>query len=217
MKEKIKESDIAKHLIKWLRGYHWEVYQEVMIPHFSYIADIIAVQNNIVWIIETKTSMCLKVIAQANNWRSFANYISVATPSARDNNELLEEILKWKGIGHIKINYDDVYESISPKLFRKANTKRILNNLKEEHKTFAEAGNNSHSYYSPFKATCRNILKEVERNTGILLNDLIKNIEHHYHTPASAKTSILEWTKRGIVKGVIVKMIDNRYRFYLDD
>lgn len=216
---KIKETDIAKAVINWLKDYKWEVYQEVKIPHFSKIADIIAVQNNIVWIIETKTSLGLKVIAQAYCWRFKANYLSVATPYNRDSDtrDLIDDFLLWKGIGYLQICNSDIYESVKPKLYRKADVKSIINNLKEDHKTFAEAGNNKHSYYSPFKDTCRNILNEVTRNQGILLNDLIKNIKHHYHTPESAKSSILTWTKSGIIKGVTVKMVDRKYRFYLND
>lgn len=225
-KKDIKEIDIAKSVIKWLENYNWTVYQEVKIPNFSKIADIIAVQNNIVWVIEVKTALGLKVIAQANCWRFKANYLSVATPCNRDTDikNLVNDFLLWRGIGHLNVShntinadFNNIYESIRPKLYRKADAKSILDNLKKEHKTYAEAGNNKGSYYSPFKNTCRNILSEVSINPGILLTDLIKNIQHHYNTPESAKSSILEWTRQGIIKGVNVKMIDRKYRFYLDD
>lgn len=225
-KKDIKEVDVAKSVVLWLKEYNWTVYQEVKIPHFSKVADIIAVQNNIVWVIETKTTLGLKVIAQADCWRFKANYLSVATPSNRDTDirNLIDDFLLWRGIGRLNVNHNfinadanDVYESSRPKLNRKVNVKSILDNLTEEHKTYAEAGNNKGSYYSPFKNTCRNVIQEVGINPGILLGDLIKKIKHHYYTPESAKSSILEWTRQGIIKGVNVKIIDRKYRFYLDD
>jgi Holliday junction resolvase len=50
----IKEIDIGKALVEWLNVQHWDVYQEVKI--YSHIADVVAVRNGIVWIIECKTS-----------------------------------------------------------------------------------------------------------------------------------------------------------------
>ena len=52
--KKIKETEIAEIVIDWLEKQHWDVYQEV--PVNSGFADIFAVRNGLVWVIETKTS-----------------------------------------------------------------------------------------------------------------------------------------------------------------
>lgn len=208
------EVDVAKQVIKWLEEYHWEIYQEVKFKFTGGVADIVAVQNNLIWIIETKTILGLKVIEQADKWRYLANYVSIATPGGPNNN-FIDDILKWKKIGRIIVNENDCYEPIGAFLNRKALTDKIKKGLNEKHKTYAEAGNNKGRYWSPFKETCRQILLVVMRENGILLNDLIHKINHHYHTPASAKTSIVEWTKRGYIQGIEVRLENNKYRFYL--
>lgn len=207
------EVDVAKQVICWLKDYHWEVYQEVKFKFSGGVADIVAVQNNLVWIIEVKNNLGLKVIEQADRWKYLANYVSIAVPGGHSNT-FADNILKWKKIGSIIVNQSECYEHIRPFLNRKALTDKVKEGLKEQHKTYAEAGNNKGRYWSPFKETCRQIVLAVMREDGILLKDLIDKIDHHYHTPSSAKSSILEWTKRGYIHGIEVRLENNRYRFY---
>ena len=65
----MKETVLAEKVIAWLEDYGWDVYQEVQIFPAGEVCDIVAVQNRIVWAIETKTTFCLAVIAQAEKWK----------------------------------------------------------------------------------------------------------------------------------------------------
>ena len=72
MPEKITEADLGEKLILWLERNGWEVYQEVQFRGYGGIADIVAVRNKpggsgdkIMWIIELKKSLSLKVMEQA--------------------------------------------------------------------------------------------------------------------------------------------------------
>ncbi len=74
----MKESDFAKIVIAWLAEQHWEIYQEVQPRNYGGIADIVAVQSALVWVIECKTSLTLSVMEQASGWR--VHYRSIAVP-----------------------------------------------------------------------------------------------------------------------------------------
>ena len=211
MNNLLKETDLARVVVCWLKDYGWEVYQEVKID--ACIADIVAIQNNIIWIIECKKSMGLKVIDQAIRWKSYAHYVSIATFPRIQNVYIIEDIIKWKEIGCLTV-LNEVNEWIKPSLNRKAFTDVILKNIREEQKTFVDAGSTG-GYYTPFKDTCNKIYKEVSHNPGITLNELILKIKHHYKTPESAKHCILSWAKEGIIKHIRVQKEDGKYKFYL--
>ena len=208
------EVNLAKKVISWLEDYGWNVYQEVKIH--SPVADIVAIQNNLVWIIEVKNSLGLKVIDQAVKWGCYSHYVSVATPDRFQNRELVKEILEWKGIGSLVIdNYGEIYEDIKPSINRKAYTKDVLKSLREEQKTFSPAGSKGGGYYTPFKDTCQKIRKAIENNPGITLNELLSKVKTHYRTPASARQNILYWGKQNILIGIKVEKEGKQYKFYL--
>jgi hypothetical protein len=76
------EAEIGEAVVAWLEAQHWDVYQEVKI--YSGIADIIAVKGNLLWAIELKKSLTLKVMEQARGWRT--HFRSVAVPRPRRTN-----------------------------------------------------------------------------------------------------------------------------------
>jgi hypothetical protein len=182
------EIALAGAMVKWLMDQKWDVYQEVQMYTYGLVADIVAVQNNIVWIVECKNSMSLAIMEQAYRWRSFANFISIAVPQRQNSRGsfFAEQFLRKFGIGylirHKETNYyhDDVTEMIEPTLNRKAMTKNITNILTEKHKTFALAGNSEGKRWTPFQQTCGNILREVTKHPNITLKELISKITTHY-------------------------------------
>lgn len=183
------ETELAKGIVTWLESYQWDVYQEVQ--YRGKIADIVAVQNNIVWIIETKLTSTLKVIEQALQWKPFGHYVSVAVPT-KSGQWMFDKILELYGIGKLTSGFQ-VTESVSPQLNRKALSKKILEVLTPEHKTFFVAGNAEGSRLTPFKRTCADIVKEVKMNPGITIKELMSTVKTHYATPATARVCITKW------------------------
>lgn len=183
------ESDLAKAVILWLEDYQWEVYQEVQV--FGYTADIVAVQNKLVWVIETKLTSTLKVIEQANNWKGLAHYVSVAVPRKRDQ-LMFGKVLSLFKIGKIECDRE-VIERIRPVFNRKALSKNITRYLTPELKNYAEAGNSEGKRLTPFKKTCMEIVREVEKSPGITIKELIEKVKTRYATPATARVCITKW------------------------
>lgn len=210
----MKETELAKPIISYLEDLKWDVYQEVLIR--GPIADIVATFGKLTWIIECKTSLSLKLMEQANSWVGKANFISIAIPvKSRIGNEFIRDILKWKGVGVLTVNsYLEVNEYIRPRLNRK--TIDISKFLKQEQKTFAEAGNNLGKYFTPFQNTVLEIQKVVRNKQGILFNDLIKELNHHYKTPSTAKSCLRQWIESGIIRNIFIRKEDNLLRVYYD-
>lgn len=216
------ETALAGAVVKWLMDQKWDVYQEVQMHTYGPVADIVAIQGNIVWIVECKNSMSLAVMEQAYRWRSYANFISIAVPQRKNSRGsfLTEQILRKFGIGylmrHKETNYhhDDITEMIEPTLNRKAMTKDIMNILTEKHKTFALAGNSEGKRWTPFQQTCSNILREVTKCPGITLKELISKITTHYGSTATARICIAKWADEGAINGVCVKRNGRLIKLY---
>jgi len=198
------EKEIAKIVIAWLKNQHWVIYQEVQQYMYGPVADIVAVQGKILWVIETKTSLTFKLIAQVQRWKMNAHYVSVAVPSAKlDSGRLFaEHVLKWQGIGLFTVAGNEVGERIAPKLNRYAYKSRLIKKLKPEQQYWAEAGNANSERWTPFAETCRNIVRIVQRSPGITAKELIDGTRTHYSTPASARTCIIKWAREGIIRGI---------------
>ena len=217
------ETELAKLAIEYLKDSKWEVYQEVQVRSFGSIADIVAVQNNLIWIVECKLSLSLDVIAQAKCWSSFSHYISIAVPrSNRDNKgrRLAFKILQDYGIGCFEfghpedISYSCYAQKIKPQLNRKAMTDYITSNLCEEQKTWAEAGNSRGDRYTPFQNTTRQIVRTVNDNPGITMKELMDKIDHHYSSDICAKSSIIQWIHKDVIKGIYLEKEGKQYKLY---
>ena len=214
-----KEELLAEKVVAYLQDLHWDVYQEVKPRGFGEVADIVAVQSNRIWIIETKTSFSLAVIAQAYNWRNFAHCVSIAVPSARrySKRDFGSDILRHYGLGLLRV-YDQyegsVVEDVRARLHRNSLSKKILGSLCEEQKTYAKAGNNRGSYYSPFKRTCHEVARTVHANPGISLKSLIEKVDHHYASASSARTSLRYWAEAGKIRGIRMEKEGKFIKFY---
>ena len=219
MKNKISEIDVAKPIVSFLQQSGWEVYKEVMIRGGA--ADIIAKSGKLLWAIETKTSLSMEVIGQAYNWRDKCHFCSVGVPRGK-HNAFSETILKKFEIGCIEV-YGEVYNqdrrvtiSVDSPFHRKVDCNLVYRSLKEEQKTFSEAGSTSGNVWTPFKETVRNLIDRVRNNPGIEFKDLIRIISHHYSSYSAARNSLKKWIECGVIKEIILKNEDGKLKCFLD-
>lgn len=74
------EERIGAAVSAYLRSMEWTVYAEVQVPAAGKRrADIVAVRDGEVWVVECKTRLTWSAIAQAEAWEGWAHYRSVAT------------------------------------------------------------------------------------------------------------------------------------------
>jgi len=207
------EEQLAAAVVAWLQDLKWTVYQEVQVARGDPIADIVAVQGRLVWVVECKTTLSIALMAQAAKWRIYAHYVSVAVPipvrrpggrRIRPNRgrAFAENILRDHGIGLIDITHGEPFETIPPQLNRKPWVKQLRESLNERHLSYAPAGNAEGRRWTPFQETCDQIRREVRNTPGITLKELMGRITHHYSSSATARSCIAKWVQAGVIRGV---------------
>lgn len=208
------EQQVAIEVSDWLKSNGWTVYHEVICCNGR--ADIVAVQGSIVWAIEVKTSLTMKLLEQANDKLAHAHFTSIAVPYGKLS-KIMKEFLTHKGIGCIyvrnpntvsKRHYTNVEETVRPKLFRKT-TGRIKRAIRTEYLDCVPG--TSAPGWTPFKGTCTEAYNYVYKVGGsCLYRDMVKNIKHHYHTESGALSSFKTRIEEGLVPGLIIDRVDKK-------
>jgi hypothetical protein len=217
------EAELAAQVVEWLTDQGWDVYQEVQIRGDGSTADIVATQGPLTWVIECKLSMSLDLMAQAIDWKRDAQRISVATPGKKHEpwtkrRAFVSKVLGSYGIGWIRVTPEPQYgppcvEVLQPELNRRVK-ERFREHLREEHKTFAKAGNAEGKRWTPFQSTCESLVRYVRRNPGRTLKDIVDGVDHHYASSSSAKQSLSHWIRKGVIKGVELRREGRVLRVY---
>jgi hypothetical protein len=192
------ESELAALVITYLQDLKWKVYKEVKLKKGR--IDIVAVQDQIIWAIECKTTFGLAVLEQAYAWLGDANYVSVATPHYVSD-RFRRDLLRHYGIGALRVGHKDCTECIAPVLRRRIG-KSIRSNLHPEQLTAGIPGTSNSDYYTPFRATCRNLYAYVLEHPLCTIGEAILAITHHYRSASTAKSSMRVWLHDGKVPGL---------------
>ena len=155
------------------------------------------------FVVETKTTMCLKVIEQAFNWKSLANktFVGIPKPKNRSRKEknFALHICKMLGIGIIEVG-----STVNILLNSEYNSKYKLPPLHEQ-QLKSKAGNSKSEFYTEFKGTLLNIDKYMKDKKECDLKIVISNITHHYSNDLSAISCIKNYIKKGIIKNYKLK------------
>lgn len=216
------EQELGKKAVEYLEDLKWDVYQEVVCP--TGVADIVAVQGKIKWVIECKLSLSLAVIGQAVQHCPYFHYVSIAVPNSNSRSEksvaVAKQFLRWKGIGLFRFsdsNYGwyDQPLSLSPKLNRKAMAGHIK--LYDEQKDTVGAGSANGGHFTPFKKTSSEIQRIVKLNPGIILKYLIEQADHHYGSDSTAKQCIKHYIETGVIENIKMERDGRFLRFYPDE
>ena len=203
----------------WLRDLRWIVYQEVQAHTHGRVADIVATQGPILWVIETKLSLSLDVVEQVLKWAGNAHYVSVAVPRGTRrvqslfDHELIREVLTWKCVGLILVGEDGPAEFIHPQLRRRINVHPIRDAIRDKQQTYAPAGNAEGKRYSPFDQTCEQVAAIVGDRPGIETSELLSRLRHHWKT-STAESNLFELGKRGEIPGVEMRYENRKWRWY---
>lgn len=221
---KLTEETIATRLQNWLTAQGWDCYPEVQLRSGTRV-DLVATRGPIVHAIEVKTTASLAVLEQAMGHRRMFHLVSVATPYTKSQG--FRSVCRAFGIGWIRI-HDEVWIPEEPERWRReaqparieiapildrsahAAARRIRERLSPQHKRFSP-GNASCAYWTPYRATCEQILREVQREPrGVPLRELVRRIKHHYGSDATAVSCLRKWIQAGKVPGVVETMDGKR-------
>lgn len=209
------EQELARQVVAWLQAQHWEVYQEVSTGLLGARADIVALQGKVSWIIETKMSLSLGLLAQVSDWLGWANFVSVAVPSSQNRSRgraYAVRLLRRQGIGIIEVS-DGRLDHDAPRKFRRI-ARPIAELLCDAHKTMAKAGSARGGYATPFALTCRAVRQFVANHPGCTMGELIEDIDHHYLCDATARSCLNRWIGTSKIPDVERRHVDSRWRLY---
>jgi len=214
-REKFKsERDVAAIMIQGLRDEGWQVWQEVQGPYqLDSIADIMAIRDKLVWVVEVKKSMSLALIEQANQWKWRTHFVSVCVMDTKGESKgrrIASKILKDLGIGLFEIQpeYDEPYgrirENIQPALNRNPSKTCIkyFRDLDPVLQDFAEAGGKGSGHWTPFADTVAQLQAYIIKNPDCTFREAMEAINHHYASHSTARSSISKWLDLGKVKGL---------------
>lgn len=202
----MKEADLARDVVAYLRGMEADVHQEVAVHRGGRVADIVALTDKTVHVVECKAALSFAVIEQAMYWRYDAHYASIAVPVGKRNagRGIAFQYLEHLGLGCYEVGYGSVTQQVAPRLNRRKGIgQQVRGACCDETRSgeFAEAGTNRGGYFTPFK----NTVKEIQRvlaNGELTTRELIGKIEHHYGRDTTARSALLTWAKAGKIPGV---------------
>lgn len=197
-----KESDIADYISDYYLKMGYEVFNEVHNDNKRFKnnrADLYLKLNNETIVIETKKTFGLKIIEQCYNWKPHANKVFMCVPSAKKRNtrRFGYKMCVDYGIGVIEINKRGEVKIV---LDSNINHNPITPKLYEEQKTqIGGTKPSKDSYITPFKLTVNRIREYIKDGSKYKLNEVIKNIEHHYKNDKSGILSITKMIKYGVI------------------
>ena len=192
------EGELAAKFVQYFQDMHYDVYKEVEVCGGR--IDIVATDGHIIIGCEVKTTASLKVVEQAWNNRRYCHYSYIAVPYATGS-VFFNKVCEKFNIGKLGMNdrwtHDidkfHVYEEIKPTFNRKIMNKiKLMDFMKE-----SEAGTSN--FQTPFKQTIKSIVNYASRYPLATYNEVMENIPHHYRTISTAKSSIRNWIKKGII------------------
>ncbi len=198
------EIDVARPVVLSLQAQNWDVYQEV--PALGCTADIVAVRENVVMVVESKTSMTLSLIGQAKGWVDKAHIIYVAVPHRASDSA--SEGAKWvcslTGIGLIYVSKSGTVSSIvGARVNESANPKKILEALNPRQKDGSiPAGTSSGQTWSRWRVTVAELAELVQKNPGLSLKVALSKIKTHYSSIYSAFQALSKQALRGEIPGI---------------
>jgi hypothetical protein len=192
----VNETELARKVIQWLEAQYWDVYQEVEFPkQCSGRADIAALRDGKLWIIECKTSLTFTVLEQAQQWP--AHFRSVAIPRSKDRRgrgvayQIARNYLR---IGVIEVGPFGADQVYPPPIMREHHklAKRMIGCLRDEHKHYADAGSKSGGYFTPYRQTIETVKKFVRAMPGCTLKEIMAHLDghHHYANDTTARSSL---------------------------
>lgn len=197
------EAMLASKVVAELQRQGFKTYEEVSTGYGAKRADIVALRGPVVAVVECKVSFSMKLTDQLTGWLGLAHVVIGACGFTKLG-IASRRYLRREGIGLWMVGFDEIREEISPRLLRRADTRRIKRDLCPEMKSgeYAKAGTQG-GYWTPFQATCRDLKRVVAEHDGIELRAALKAIKHHYANERSAVSSIPDIIKRGLLDGIV--------------
>lgn len=217
------ENELAKTITAWLIADEWEVFEEIS-PWGSNSsrADLVAKRGAVIWVIETKRNFSLELLDQATGWLPYAHFVSVGIWYPKRTLGIMSRVCRNLGLGLISVRDESsgfserfqVNEQEESRFNRRAATEKIRSMLIEETRAKGEAGCGGKVFETPFKNTCRKLLRAVEESPGITLAAALRAATHHYADDRKAHINILNRLEQNVIPEIVWEKRGKDYLLY---
>ena len=219
------ETSICKAAAGWLERQGMTVYQEVRGAHRDQRADLVGELAGQTLVVEAKTRLSLELIDQAHGWIPYANQVAVAVPARKGRwDRLPHVVLRQLGIGCLAVSKADskfpqVKVHTYPRWRRvKLDELAVVSCLHTGQRTECEAGSRGGGFWTPWKATMREVATFVRSNPGCSVSELMAHVdEHHYSTAANFRRGVVRALGEGWIEGVTGVRVGKAWRLWPAD
>ena len=156
---------------------------------------MVAVKGDEYIVIETKMSMNMTLLEQGYYWKDKAHKVYICIPSKRKLNKFALQICRDFGIGLYIYRKKELVMINDSSVCNDPNLPKIHEQQKD-----SIAGSNGGGFITPFKLTRGKLVKYIEENGECSLHNAMDNIDHHYGSLNSAKSSIHKMIKTNVIE-----------------
>jgi hypothetical protein len=214
----MKEEELAVYVVDYLESMDWDIYQEVQFRTGGKIADIVAVKDDKLWIVESKTTLSFKVLEQAHYWR--CHYRSIAVPKIRNyrDRSLAYDICRnYLNLGVLEVSSYGITQRVIAPLMENFGDypNYLMKQLKEGHKTHARAGSANGGHFTPYRNTMDHVKEFIKNNPGCTLTQILESVgKGHYSSIQSARGAIRN-ALENYEAWCFVKWDGRRYKYFV--
>lgn len=195
----MKESELAKIVTDKFEADGYEIYSEVIYKSGSKRADIVAVKDNEHIVIETKMAMNLTLLQQGFYWKDKVQKVYICFPSKRKINWFALQMCRDYGIGVYIYKKNGLNLMLESSVCDNPDLPKLYEQQKD-----SIAGSKGGGFVTPFSMTRDRLIEHIKTNGEQLLLQSIKDIDHHYSSNSSAKTSISKMINLNVIKELVL-------------
>jgi len=210
----MRETEIAAEIADWLRSTGWVVGEEVQLQDGPR-CDIVARRGPKVWAIETKRSLSLNLLIQAEKMIPRVQMVSVGV----ETKPLLSrsgDVLMRLGLGLLSVGKNGVQSHLDPLVRRPDPHAQLRDEIRPEHESgeYAIAGSQTGGHFTPFGATSREVKAFLSMNPGSQMPEIVDGIQHHYGSDEAAVKLLRAMVRKGAIRGIIQRGIGSNARYW---
>ncbi len=219
--KKLSETDLARYIVEYLEQEGWDCYPEAQMKYGGGRADIACTKQGILWIVEVKTSLSIRLLDQANDWlrTKGVNRVSIAFPT-RGVPGVVTDLCDLKGIGILtvpKSNYNltrRIMEQKAPTALPTSDwkVKGMIESLHPDMKNYKPGTCNGYS--TPYNRTMKAVDEYLIVHPDSTLKEIVTSVQHHYASNRTAQVCILKGALRGGKERVRAKKEGNKWLLY---
>lgn len=203
------EADIACAAIKWLTRQGFDCYSEV--PCWGGRADIVAVRQSVIWIVETKIALTAELCIQCRDrLREPCNgVLAVASGKSNRDGHPLIEWLSGHGIGFARVHpHSTGFDLHQLPSLRRVNNEKLRARLHEQQKK--NVAGTSGNYWTPFKDLVSGL--QAGLREGLLSEIELPRCfdDYRQRSVAANRRALTDYLERKLIPGWAIARRGNR-------